>query len=63
MSSSRWNKRLIGTIDISEGKPILVKSSVISESHNEESLAKAYEHISLLQELVLVDIDAAINKD
>jgi phosphoribosyl-ATP pyrophosphohydrolase/phosphoribosyl-AMP cyclohydrolase len=47
---------------LSESQPILVKSSKITEIHSEGSVDKAFDRISLLGEVVLVDIDAALGR-
>jgi hypothetical protein len=56
-------KEAIATIDISEGKPTLVKSSLLSERHSDNNLSKAYSYISLLPTVVLVDLDAALGRE
>ncbi len=62
LSTHPHKKRLIPTIDLSDSHPILVKSSKITEIHSEGSVDKAFERISLLGNVVLVDIDAALGK-
>ena len=56
-------KEVIATIDISEAKPTLVKSSELTENHSGNDLSLAYEHISVLPKVVLVDLDAATGKN
>ena len=56
-------RRVIGTIDLIQGDPILVESSVIKEKHSGGSLMDARNHIRILPQVVIVDIDGASGKD
>ena len=55
-------REVIATIDISQGKPTLVKSSVLTEHHSGDDLETAYSYISVIPKVVLVDLDSAIGK-
>lgn len=55
-------KEVISTIDINDGKPSLVKSSIVSEHHSGDSLTNAFNYLKVMPKVVLVDLDAAMGK-
>ena len=48
IARGKKERRLIGTIDLIQGEPILVESSIFKEKHSEGSLMAAWEYIKIL---------------
>ncbi len=61
-SKTQKVKEVISTIDINDGKPSLVKSSIVSEHHSGDSLTNAFNYLKVMPKVVLVDLDAAMGK-
>ena len=62
----RGNRRreLIATIDLSDGNPSLVKSSVISETHHQSTdIQECYEYLSVFDKVVMVNLDGALDME
>jgi len=55
-------RRVIVTMDMYDGKPVLVKSGKIVETHSSGSWPVAFEKVSIFPDILVVDLDGALNK-
>lgn len=60
--NTHGQKRVLLTLDIYDNKPVLVKKGKVYESHS-ESIQKAYDKISLYPDVLMVDLNGAIDKN
>ena len=54
-------RRVIVTMDLYDGKPVLVKSGQVYTTHSDESYLKAMEKISIFSDILVVDLNGAMN--
>ena len=63
ISKIKGSKEVICTIDVSQSKPTLVKSSKVVEYHSDGNLENAFDFLTVMPKVILVDLDAAIAKE
>ena len=61
-SNSKTQKRVLLTLDIYDKKPVLVEKGNVYTSHH-ESVQDAFEKFSIYPDILMVDINGAIDKD
>ena len=61
-SNSKTQKRVLLTLDIYDKKPVLVQKGIVYTSHH-ESVPDAFEKISIYPDILMVDLNGAIDKD
>ena len=53
-------RRVIVTMDLYDGKPVLVKSGQVYTTHSDESYQKAFDKISIFSDILVVDLNGAM---
>lgn len=54
-------RRVIVTMDLYDGKPVLVKSGKVFETHSEGDIVRAFNNISIFPDILVVDLNGAID--
>ncbi|CAF3371628.1 unnamed protein product [Rotaria sp. Silwood2] len=55
-------RRILVTMDMFNGQPVLVKSSQVYETHNDGDYRQAIEKLSIFPDILIVDIDGAFGE-
>jgi phosphoribosyl-AMP cyclohydrolase/uncharacterized protein related to proFAR isomerase len=58
----RSPRRILVTLDMYNGQPVLVKSSQVCEIHNDGNYQKAIERISIFSDILIVDLNGAFSE-
>lgn len=56
-------RRFILTLDLFDQKPVLVRKGVVTQTHSNGDVAKAVEMMSIVPDLLVVDLNRAMSRD
>ena len=62
-SDEKARRRVLVTMDLFDGKPVTVKQGKIQEVHSQGSISEAMRRISIFPDILLVDLNRALNKE
>lgn len=58
----RRRRNVIVTIDLHDGKPVLVQRGVVSQVHSDGSIATALQRVSIFPDILMVDLNGAFGE-